>query len=128
MYSCDFEATANAFGSCDAVSRRQVCACQQSGHQGAPSARSARRFGFSRNRGNNYGNGDVDNNIDGGDHNNDDDNGNIDGDNVDGDVKRNGSRDNENGQARGNNGVQRGSIAVDRAHAPVPGEQLRASP
>lgn len=107
MYSCDFVATANAFGSCDAVSRRQVRACQQSDHQGAPSARSAARlFGFCRNRGNKYGNGDVDNDVDRDDDNDDDDNGNIYGDNIDGDVKRNGSRDNENGQARGNNGVQ----------------------
>lgn len=120
MYSCDFEAVANAFGSCDVASRRQVRAYQQSSHQGAPSARSARLSRSRRNRGNDHGDADADDDIDHDGNDDDDDN-----DDENGDIERN---DSENGQARGNDGVQRGSIAVGWAHAPIPGEQLRASP
>lgn len=94
-------------------------ACRQGGRQGAPNARSARLPGRRSDDDDDYS-----------DDDNDDDNNNGDGNRYDGvvdddDVKRNGSRDDENGQARGNHGV-RGSIAMVRAHAPVPGEQLRA--
>lgn len=123
----DANATSNAQLE-DVASRWQVRACQQGGdQQGTSSARPAR---LSRSRGDR-----GDNNDDDDDDRDDDDDGDGD-DNRDGDVddnddvKWNGGCSDENGQARGaHDGVQRrGSIAVVRAHAPVPGEQLRASP
>lgn len=113
----------------DVASRWQVRACQQGGdHQGASSARPARLSGSRGNRGNNDDDDRDDDNDDDDDGDGDD---NRDGDIDDNDdVEWNGGRSDENGQARGaHDGVQRrGSIAVVRAHAPVPGEQLRASP